>query len=47
VSRYVLHPGAFADLDDIWQFIAAVEPDLARMTRRADRRDCCSVSSRL
>ena len=29
MSRYVLQPGAFADLDDIWQFIAGDSIDAA------------------
>jgi plasmid stabilization system protein ParE len=29
MSGYALHPEAFADLDDIWEFIAEDDPDAA------------------
>ena len=29
MSRYVFHPDAFADLDDIWEYIATDNPNAA------------------
>ena len=33
MSSYVLHPEAYADLEDIWEYIAADSPDAADRVR--------------
>jgi len=43
MSRYAVHPDAFADLDEIWDYIAQDNVDAAdRVLAEIDRRSPCS-----